>query len=269
MTLRSLGRLACIASTLACTASAPAQEAEPVYLVLGYMRAAPEQVEDYLELERDVWKPIHRERIREGDMRAWSLYAVRFPGGVENDYNFVTVNVYDDLADIERTFDAQNLQQLSVAGGVAGLEASTYAVRDSVRTELWVSVDQAAMGDDGDSGPSRYVLVDYMRVDPASSQAYLDLEQNVFKPIHEERIRAGKLENWALYRLMLPRGAAQGYNFSTANFVDSLTDLENPYPAEAVSRAASDTDFADLRSRAAEAREMVKSELWELVDHVE
>ena len=43
-----------------------------------------------------------------------------------------------------------------------------------------------------------------MNVEPANTGAHVELEQQVWKPVHQELIEAGHLVGWNLYAIRLP-----------------------------------------------------------------
>ncbi|MGI9174130.1 MAG: hypothetical protein ACR2GR_02265 [Rhodothermales bacterium] len=271
-TLRCLSSLFFLYACLAWTPTAHAQETSaPLYLRLDYMDVEPAGEGAYVELERQVWKPVHEALIEAGILTGWNLYAVRLPGGTENGYNYVTVNVYDSLTDLENPYPEDVLTRVHADTALAGLAARTYAARDLVRSELWVLLDQAVdtASADTSGAPSRYALIDFMRVKPGGEEAYISLERDGAKPVHQERVKEGKIDSWRLYGLMLPSGTEYGYNYGTAGFFDSLTALEDPDLEELISRVHEGADLSELMGRVFAARDLVRSELWELIDHAE
>lgn len=77
--------------------------------------------------------------------------------------------------------------------------------------------------------PTNLIIeVDYMKVKPGQEGTYVTLEQNVWKPIHQERIRKGIIVGWILYQVMYA-GADDPYNFVTINVYTNPSNLENPY----------------------------------------
>jgi hypothetical protein len=81
------------------------QPQTPTVYVVAFMKVDAAKIPEYLRLERELWKPVHQERIRAGRLKSWSLYRVRYPYGAATDYNFVTVNGYASLADEDRPID--------------------------------------------------------------------------------------------------------------------------------------------------------------------
>ena len=112
----------------------------PRIYVIDYMKVEPSTEDDYVEIELDWWKPVHEERIRRGDMRAWSLYRVRYPDGTAREYDFVTVNVFDTFADSEQDPFALFAETHPDADPDT-IEQRTLAARRLVRGEIWYRID--------------------------------------------------------------------------------------------------------------------------------
>src|SRR5437660_579882 len=78
--------------------------------------------------------------------------------------------------------------------------------------------------------PSVYVI-NFMKANPAKVQEYLKLEQETWKPVHQERIRAGQMRSWALYNVQYPYGTSLEYDFVTIDTYASLADAERDISA--------------------------------------
>src|SRR5688572_9865337 len=90
---------------------------------------------------------------------------------------------------------------------------------------------QSALSQEIQSVPKpRYAVFDYMKVAPEKAEAYVEIEQKVWKPVHEARLKDGLIIGWRLFRVDNPPGQARDYSFVTVNIVDSFAKLENPYP---------------------------------------
>src|SRR5438046_4478624 len=92
-----------LAGSLSSAASSQAQQPQrPSVYIVNFIKANPAKYQEYLQLERETWKPVHQERIRAGQMRSWALYGVQYPFGTSLEYDFVTIDTYASLADAER-----------------------------------------------------------------------------------------------------------------------------------------------------------------------
>jgi hypothetical protein len=116
------------------------QPAAPLVVGVDFMKVAPERAAEYLRLEREVWMPLHREMIRRGQKRSWTLYGVQFPNGTGNEYGFVTINVYDSLSALDGPSDAAFRDIVAKAlprTSIDSMISRTLAGRQLVRGEVW------------------------------------------------------------------------------------------------------------------------------------
>jgi L-rhamnose mutarotase len=142
MALPALIPAAFLLGTTVNTGIARQAQADPAVVQVAFMKVDPDKDAEYLALERDIWKPMHQDRIKQGTMRSWTVYSVRFPAGTTREYDYAVVNTYNSLADIDRSM-------LDVAAKIhpkmpaAELGRRTGAARSLVRGELWYKVDEA------------------------------------------------------------------------------------------------------------------------------
>ena len=117
------------------------QAASPTVVEVGCMKIDPLKEEEYLKMEHDLWRPVHQERIKQGHMRSWTLYAVRFPSGSQRECDYRTVNVYGSLADMDRSID-DVFTKVHPKIPLAEVGRRTVTARDFRTGELWYQVDQ-------------------------------------------------------------------------------------------------------------------------------
>jgi hypothetical protein len=115
--------------------------ANPPILEVACMKVDPLKNAEYLSLERDIWKPMHQERIKQGRLRSWTVYAVRYPTGTQRECDYRVVNTYNSLADIDRPL-ADIVAKVHPNIPMAELGRRTVSARDLVRGELWYQVEQ-------------------------------------------------------------------------------------------------------------------------------
>ncbi len=92
---RNLGSMAVwlLAACLLGVMPAQAQEQE-VYVTVGYMKVAPGQGDAYVQFEKELWMPVHQERVNAGNILGWYLYGVQSPSGTEVHHNYAVVTVF-------------------------------------------------------------------------------------------------------------------------------------------------------------------------------
>ena len=69
-----------------------------IYIQVDYMKSTGQQVDDYVSMEQMVYKPIHAERIKAGEIIGWYLYEVQYPSGENTEYNYVTLTIYANFS---------------------------------------------------------------------------------------------------------------------------------------------------------------------------
>lgn len=243
-----------------------ADEPEAVYAQLDYMKVAPNQADDYLSIEREIWKPMHQERANDGAILGWQLYVVRYPGGAGHDYQYVTVTLYGNMDAVEnQEFEAYAQRAHPDIDSSVAMQR-TMDARDWVRSELWVQHDQVVS--ESATAPAPILQINSMKVSPDGGSDYLSMEQDMIKPIHEARIDAGLMRGWSLWQMMLPSGSGQRHNYGTVDAFGSMSAIPNSWPEGIVEEVHPDTDPDELMQQVLQARDLVHTELWELVDYV-
>lgn len=122
-----------------------------------------------------------------------------------------------------------------------------------------------------DTKSAKYIEVDYMKTNPGKDADYLKIEQEMWKPLHQERIKQGLVRSWSLYRVQFPSGAAEKYDYVTVNAFDQFGQLENPYANfdKVLTKVHPGVKVDDLGDRTEKARSLVRSEVWVLIDKAE
>jgi hypothetical protein len=95
----------------------------------------------YMDAENNIWKPVHKQFVKDGSRVGWSVWQAVYPGGVGSDFQYATTDYLADFskvgaADMEGAFSkahsGKNIDQLM---------QETNDSRDLVRTELWRVVE--------------------------------------------------------------------------------------------------------------------------------
>lgn len=108
------------------------------YMTMDYMEVAPGKNPDYLMLEDEIAKPIHKQRIDKNAMAGWEVYSLISPGGSDYGYNFSTANFFNNASDIEFGFTNEVINQtMGKNANISELFNTIYATRDRVKVELW------------------------------------------------------------------------------------------------------------------------------------
>ena len=117
------------------------------YVTVSYMKVDPAKEDAYVRMEREVWKPIHQQSVRDGKMKSWSLYEVRFPGGDNREYGYLTVETYNSIQDVEGSYGdsasfTSTLKKAHPDKSAPDVFAQALNNRTLVRSEVLKLVDQ-------------------------------------------------------------------------------------------------------------------------------
>ena len=118
--------------------SAALQNSRPAqYIELAFMKSKPGRENQYVKMEMDTFRLIHKERIKLNAMSQWGFYSLWMPYNTSTPYNFVCANFYDNLdmmvdgkypEALKKTFPKVNIDKLFT---------SIDKNRDMVMAELW------------------------------------------------------------------------------------------------------------------------------------
>lgn len=232
---------------------------------MDYIHVNPDQFFTFTDQTANELKAVYQELIDDDDLKNWRLYHVSYPGGEKNDYNFVSVVTASDLAAFETIFSSVSSSPYIPSASSSEINP----IHDSViKTELWKV--QNALIDSTKKHPSKYMSMDYMDVAPDKNPDYLMLEDEVAKPIHNERINQDIMSGWEVYSLITPGGMEYGYNFATGNYYDKLEYVEYGFTNEVINQAmGANANISELFDTIYATRDMVKVELWKLIAYTE
>lgn len=254
---RTLGVTWALCALLLTPLNAVAQDAAPptIYAVVDCMQSTSP---DYVEVETEIWQPVHQELVNRGAKLRWDLYAVQY--GERGECDYYTVNQY---VGEEQLNGGPPFEEIfaAVHPGVAWDEvaAKTYAARRSVRSELWTMVDGVAF-----TGDAAYLAVNLMYAENAAE--YEAMESEVYKPVAQALVDAGHRVGWGVWSLYAPFGTYKPYNYVTVDGANTI----GPVPwAETIQAVHPDRDMDALSAATDAARSMVRSETWTRVASTE
>ncbi len=242
------------------------QEQNPtVYAVVEYMKVKQGDDQKYVDIEQNYWKKIHQERVNQGEIVRWMLYEVRFAGS-NDEYNYVTATIVDDPAKLETPFANIDFEKIFPGEDIDKISNETMSSRQLVKRNLIQMVSSL----DPDSGPEPfgYIEVDFMKVKPGNGGAYVDVENNVWKPVHKEFIKEGSRVGWALWQTIFPSGSGLDFQYATVNYIKDFSKINAADYNGAFAKAHANEDVDKLMEDTNNSRDLVRSELWRVVDAV-
>ena len=207
---------------------------------------------DYVNVETDIWLPMHQQLVNQGKQNSWALYWVQYGDRSKCDYYTVTGYRGEQQLNGEPAF-AEAFAAVHRGDDYTAAMVRTLAARAQVATELWVTIDKTIIK------PHRFAVVN--RMFASDPDAYERMESRVFKPGHQALLDGGYRSGWAIYALVTPIGTSIPYNYSTVDFSNRL----DPVPmADAMLQVHEDRDLEEMH-KLLQLREHFSSETWLLV----
>lgn len=244
---------------------ANAQNAPAIFAIVDFMKVKPENEAKYLEVEKNTWKPLHQERLNQGRIIGWILYRVLYTG-TNDPYNYVTMTLFDNPAHLEDPWAGIDPAKVLPGKDIDKLSDETLKSRDLVKSNLIVRLDEIVP--EGGPGQIKYIEVDYMKVKPGNEAVYVDVEENTWKPVHQEFMKAGSRVGWSLWNEIYPAGAAMDFQYVTANYFKDFSKINAADYTAAFGKAHAGKNLDELMKKTTDSRDLVRSELWQTVDVV-
>lgn len=241
--------------------------AQPRFAIIEYFKIEPGKNADYNKLQREVWMPIHRERIKMGVIKSWSAWSVRMPGGSAREYDRVIITTFDKFSALEIPYPPEVFTKVFPNTTAAELIARTGAVAKQVRSEIVTLLDSVTPN--GTAQMPKFAEIGFQKAEPGKGGEYVEFERKYFKPLHQERVNRGILNSWNLYSVRYPGGANREYGHITINFFDKFEHLETQYPADLAAKLPPNMKPADLVAQTAAVRKSARIEVLNLVDQVQ
>jgi hypothetical protein len=238
-------------------------QAKPVFALLDFMKVKQGDEQKYIDLERNYWKKIHQERVKQGEIVRWVLYEVLYQGA-NDEYNFVTVAILNNPDKLEEPYAGIEVEKILAGEDIEKIMQETGDSRQLVKRNLITMVSTA--NDESGPAPFKYVQIDYMNVKPGNGSAYLDIENKVWKPVHQEFMNNGSRTGWALWQMIYPSGSGMEYQYATSNYIADFSKLMTINFTEAFNKAHPGGNTEKLMADTNKSRDLVRSELWRVID---
>ncbi len=254
----------CMMAIIAWPIQSRSQEKPSLFVVADFMKVQPDNHTGYLEVEQEIWKPLHEERIRQGIIVGWYLYAVEF-SGAQDAYNYVVITLYDDATKLEKPWNADLVEKVHKATRLDEIMKKTRLSREHAKSELFYNV--VTVPAKPLENPAPYLQVSYMKVEAGMQSEYEQLESGIWLPIHNEAIKTGQTKGWSLWSALFPRGADRPYQYITLNAFSEYSyvfeyDFSIPFK-----NIHPEKNFAEIQEKTQKTRRVAQTELWDLIDY--
>ena len=110
---------------------------------------------------------------------------------------------------------------------------------------------------------SLYLKVDYFKAPSDQIGAYLHVEQDLWKPVHQQRLEQGIILGWSFYSVFVGEPDAP-YNYIAVNVFDDFDKIDYFGLNDIVADIYPDKDLSQFYEQTRATREVVRTEIWQV-----
>ena len=81
-----------------------------------------------------------------------------------------------------------------------------------IACSLIINVAALAQNQATAPAPTKFALLEYIKIEPGKAADYRKLEQEVWVPIHRERVKMGVIKSWSAWGVRFPGGSSREYD---------------------------------------------------------
>jgi hypothetical protein len=119
------------------TVGKDASEVPARYLNANYMKVTGTRLQDYLDLERIIARPLHQQQMENDRMEGWNFYQLIFPSGSVYPYNFMTADFYRNVSQVENGITKDMIAETHPDLNMDEFDDYANAIRTRVWSDLW------------------------------------------------------------------------------------------------------------------------------------
>ena len=104
------------------------------YYEMNFMKATPGKENEYVRQEKEIYKPIHQEFIKNGNKTGWGFSQLIVPVADGSKYNYVTSNAFSDW---DKSYSITLDDYFKTYEKLFPKTTIPESVRNMVKTEVW------------------------------------------------------------------------------------------------------------------------------------
>ncbi len=110
---------------------------------------------------------------------------------------------------------------------------------------------------------SLYLKVDYFKAPSDQIGAYLHVEQELWKPVHQQRLEQGIILGWSFFSLFVGEPDAP-YNYIAVNVFDDFDKIDYFGLNDIVAEIYPDKNLSEFYEQTRATRDVVRTEIWQV-----
>jgi len=243
--------------------SVHAQDAAPqIYARVSMFKCPDGKQLDYEKYVKETMKPGLVRMREKGQIFQWIFYKVHFTGA-NDEYNYVGVTYSIGWPNTEEVSVPSTLKEIDPKVDPAAVGDKLRQLRTLVR-QLIVYRTEAVEA--GPSVTTKFIRLGFMKVKPGKNADYLKAEKEDWMPLHRSLVNGGQSSGWALWQVVFPGGTDSPYDYVTSSRYSAYSQIPVADYENIFKKVSPSKNVSDIFNRTTESRDLVKSELWEVID---
>jgi hypothetical protein len=239
--------------------AAPLAAQAPSYMVVRCVKALAGHAGGYQHMTLETTAEAMRARVEQGLMHSWLFARAVIPAGEEAGCDFLLLEVYEG-------FPPQPIDPyFEKAGGIMATDGwQTRAASQSklVSVELWQDLDKTGTVEAGN-----YLRVNQIKNPPGEFDNWARMQSEIWKPVHEARIRDGDLQGWLASRVIMPSGTDWPNPARTISVFTNWTSLSHPARYQELMPAVHPgKNPEEIFSRIASLQQILRTDVFEVIE---
>lgn len=239
------------------------QNVSPVFARVFMLKVEDGKQQEFEKFMKETIKPLHELRREKGTIVQWILFKIHFTG-MNDEYNYAAVHYYPSWEKTEANEQMHEMvSQLYPDVPLGAIASKARELRTMVRQLLLRQVEAI----EPEAGvATKYIRVDFMKAKPGKVADYLKAEREDWMPFHRSLVDSGKGSGWGLWQVVFPGGSASTYDYATSNRYTTYGQLSGIDYQGTFKKVHPTKNPAEIEARTVASRDLVRSELWEVVD---
>ena len=215
-------------------------------------------------------KKIHQAKIKAGKLAEWALSRVVSPAGASAEFDYITRNTVVGEAQLAQMYESDffpdNWQSLLTEEELK-LVQRTGKLRSIVKQEVWAGMD-AVLSDDVQD--AKVAVLNYFTHPEGKSTAdHVKMEQELWKPVHEARVKDGSMKGWVMLQMLMPFGSELPYQEATVDIYSDMSQYMSPFFEKYFAKVHPGKSIADVSKMTNDNADLTKGVVMMILDRTE
>mgnify|MGYP000002894312 CR=1 FL=1 len=203
---------------------------EKKYMVFEFIHVENDMLFDYIEY-KDLMENVYRQALNDGKIDGWDFWSLQSEGD-DSEFQHIMVTYFNDPVNMMEGLDQTSMINYTKIAyphltevQIAKMFQDALEMRDMPMRLYMVEI--VSTDDDFKMKPGVLASFDLMKAREGRFEEYEKAEMEVFRPIHQNRIKQGVMGHWSFLRTALPQGSQAKSTHLTLNMYKDYMQFFN------------------------------------------